>query len=101
MLGRYAGAEPDVSVLTRYLEADRSKTLRVAASIALMTILGARTPDSALETLLAALEESWTLSSPRDDWRWWNEGDLLGYAALVLRLVGNGRRDELAYALCQ
>jgi hypothetical protein len=101
MLGRYAGAEPDVSVLTRYLEPDCSQTLRVAASIALTTILGARTPDSALETLLAALKESWILSSPRDDWRWWNEGDLLGYAALVLRLVGNSRRDELAYALCQ
>lgn len=101
MLGRYADVEPNVSVLSSYLAPDCSQSLRVAASIALTTIRGSRTPDSALQTLLTALTESWTLYSPRDDWRWWNEGDLLGYAALVLRLVGADRRDELAFALCE
>jgi hypothetical protein len=101
MLGRYANVKPNISVLTSYLESDCSQTLRVATSIALTTILGSQTPDLAVQTLLAALTESWILSSPRDDWRWWNEGDLLGYTALVLRLVEKDRRDELARALCK
>jgi hypothetical protein len=100
MLGRYAGAKPDVSILMDFLEPDRSQSLRVAASIALTTILGPRTPDSALRILLTALKESWKLPSPRDAW-WWNDGDLLGYAALVLPMAGTSRRDEIAYALCE
>lgn len=101
MLGRYADVKPDVRILTDYLEPACSPTLRVSAAIAVTTIRGSETPDPALKTLLSALVESWKLESPRDDWRWWNEGDLLGYAALVLRLVGKGHRDEFAFVLCK
>ena len=101
MLGRYADPKPGASVLVEFLTPDCSKTFQVIASIALTTIHGAQTPEDALQTLLAALQQSWTLSSPRTDRWWWNEGDLLGYAALVLRLVGKERRDEIASALCQ
>ena len=99
MLGRYAGAEADVRFLTHFLEPDRSQSLRVAASIALTTALGPQTPDPALQTILTALGESWRVPPSRDGW-WWNDGDLLGYAALVLPLAGEGRRDQIAQALC-
>jgi hypothetical protein len=101
MLGRHADVEPDVSILIKYLEPSCSQCLRVSASIALTTIRGSQAPDQAIQTLLSALTESWKLDSTRDDWRWWNEGDLLGYAALVLRLMREDRRNELAFVLCE
>ncbi len=100
MLGRFADPRPDLGILTPYLDAAQPQELRVAASIALTTVLGPDTPEPAVEILLTALSESWELESFRIDWQWWNAGDLLGYAALALRLLGPGRRNEIADALC-
>lgn len=98
MLARYTDVQPELSLLTEDFAS--SQSLRVARSIAITTILGPRTPESALQTLLTALTESWSLSSPREGWQWWNGGDLLGYAALALRLVGTDHRELVANALC-
>jgi hypothetical protein len=100
MLARYADARPDFSSLIPYLEPTCSQSLKVTSAIALTTILGSETPKSALKTLLTALTETWNVKAPRENRQWWNEGDLLGYAALVLRLAGNQHRDEVALALC-
>jgi hypothetical protein len=51
--------------------------------------------------LLTALRESWNLLAPAQRTLPWNKGDLLGYAALALRLLGPERRDELASAICE
>lgn len=75
MLARYAEDSPDPEILTPFLDATCAKTLRVSVAIALTTALGEQTPRPATETLYSALAESWELPTPRDDWRWWNEGE--------------------------
>ena len=99
MLGRFAKEESDVNVVAQFLESRHSKTLQLAAAISLVTMDGNHA--QAKETLLAALNESWEVNFKRPTTSWWNEGDLLGYAALSLRLIGDCHRDEIAEALCK
>jgi hypothetical protein len=100
MLGRYAVGDADPEVIRDYLSPTFPPSIRVSAAIATTTILGQDTQEEAAQRLLTAVSNSWPLTSPRDDWRWWNEGDLLGYAAMVLQLLGPTRRDEVVRALC-
>ena len=100
MLGRFAGRDADADVLARYRDDSDAPTIRLSAAIAETTLLGPKTPDPTVATLFGALNDAWEVTTPRDGWQWWNEGDLLGYAAMALRLVGDVRRDQIAAALC-
>lgn len=102
MLGRFASSQVDVAFLLRYLEPGYSKILRLTAAISITTLTSPLTPETVLQTLLNALNESWDVSLPRERLRfqWWNEGDLFGYAALALQLISIDRRDEIAQVLC-
>ena len=101
MLGRFAGGQAELRFVLPYLEDHVATLLRVSAAIAIVTVLGPEAPESARQTLLRALGQAWTIACPREDWEWWNEGDLLGYAALALRLVAPQHRDEIVRALCE
>jgi hypothetical protein len=100
MLGRYARVKPPQDLLLPYLRTSHSQTLQVIAAIALATIYGAETPEAAVQTLLTALTDAWQLTSPREQFQWWNEGDLLGYAGRALLLLGRQHRETVARALC-
>lgn len=99
MLGRYSESKPSVDFLANRLSPERSPTERIAAAIAVATSLGEEAPEAAYRTLQQALTETWTFPSEVRRLPW-NEGDLLGYAALALRLAGSERRDDNARALC-
>ena len=99
MLCRFASS-PDVDLLLPFVEDSSSKTLQVSSSIALVTSLGTDAPESSIETLYVALAEAWEVSAPRENHLWWNEGDLIGYAALALPLLGPERKNEIASVLC-
>lgn len=99
MLGRYAGLA-DAKILEPFSSPLVSPSLRLAAGIGTMTLLDSRTPPECIETLLTALREHWKVTSPRTTWQWWNEGDLLGHAALVLKLAGKEWRDSISKSLC-
>jgi hypothetical protein len=100
LLCRYAGDAADLTIAHSYLSTSHSQALRLVAAVALTTALGPQTPTEAYQTLLTALTESWQVQSARGRWQWWNEGDLLGHAALTLKLVDKDRRNEIAHALC-
>lgn len=70
------------------------------AAISLLTLSGQDAPKAAVQTVLTALREGWQVTCPREDYGWWNEGDMLGYAALVTRFMSSDLRQEIAFALC-
>lgn len=100
MLGRFAKDTPGVEVLSEQLQSDRPPGTRVATAIALTTIRGLQTPEEAVQILLTALREAWRLAPEGPLTLPWNEGDLLGYAAMALRLLGPEQRADVAGAVC-
>ncbi len=100
LFARHADSAVETDFVKSYLSESNTPMVRLAAAIALMTIHEADVPELALQTIFTALTETWKFDIPERYWTWWNEGDLLGYAAMVLTLVGPGRRNEILAALC-
>jgi hypothetical protein len=121
MLGRYLQDPSDAGPIAANLTADQPEVLRLAAAIALGTLLGAALPAAAVEVLLQAVVNAsepvvGAEVLPDSLERWgnvpdqgpasyeglrWNEGDLVGYASLMLSDIGPGQVDRILPVLCQ
>ncbi|PQO42074.1 hypothetical protein [Blastopirellula marina] len=101
MLGRHAQETPDTAWLVDWVTTHSCPTIQVCASIALATIYESGTPDVARNKLFTALAQAWDLATARPGGNWWNEGDLLGYAATVLPMLGEKYRVESTFVLSE
>jgi hypothetical protein len=88
LLERHASNDRRLSLIEAHLS-NRSRTVQLAAAIALATVSESSLCSTGLQILLAALSDAWVLDIPQRRWNWWNEGDLLGYAAKACTLVGH------------
>ncbi len=102
MMGRFAAQKPDPDWFASFLDSQsHSPEIQVCAAIALATAFEGKSPQPAIHRLITALSENEPLKSAREERQWWNEGDLIGYAALVLPLVAKVNRDLVAKTLCE
>ncbi|MCB0032866.1 MAG: hypothetical protein KDE51_02510 [Anaerolineales bacterium] len=70
--------------LLPFLDLAQPKIVRLAAAIAQVNLFPKDGNIKAIETVFQALTEAWTFEEERIQYMWWNEGDMLGYTALVL-----------------
>jgi hypothetical protein len=97
LLERHASNDRRLSFIEAHVT-NSSRTVQLAASIALATVSESSLCSAGLQILLAALSDAWVLDVPQRRWNWWNEGDLLGYAAKACTLVGY--EEQVLEALC-
>jgi hypothetical protein len=112
ILARAAGDKSDIELLTSLLDEGQPNIVRQTAAIALTTLLEAETPADALAILMEASaderdeseEETATKAGEENkedsEALPWNEGDLPGYAGMVLQAAAEGREAEIVTALC-
>jgi hypothetical protein len=73
-----------------------SNVVTTAAAIALATVEGGRVPEDVLALLVRAVQEG----DVHAEGLRWNNGDLSGYAAIMLRSIGAESVDHVASPLC-
>jgi HEAT repeat protein len=100
LLGRYLNDRADGPGTEVLLVPDHPFVVRVAAALALTTLLEKGAPAQALAVLVEAVRDAERLQT--DGQRLpWNEGDLVGYAAVTLHAVGLEDKDRAVTALCE
>ena len=99
MLGAYLNDISDRNIFKQYIEGNYSFLIKVSAAISMINILQENTEKETLDFLISNLENISQLEISSGSFPW-NDGDLVGYVADVLKFFGVESPDIIVPAFC-
>jgi len=99
MLGAYLNDISDHNIFKQYIEGDYPFLIKVSAAISMINILQENTEKETLDFLIFNLEKISQLEISPGSFPW-NDGDLVGYVADVLKFFGVESPEIIVPAFC-
>ncbi|TFG17438.1 MAG: HEAT repeat domain-containing protein [Promethearchaeota archaeon] len=99
MLGAYLNDISDRNIFKQYIDGEYSFLIKISAAIGMINILQENTEKETLDFLISNLEKLSQLETSPGSFPW-NDGDLVGYVADVLKFFGVESPEIIVPAFC-